>query len=61
MATIDLTNVDILVLKKLALINHALALQLSDKRAAAEQMAMVHALTDIVKRADAAATPEASE
>lgn len=60
MTKIDLTSVDILVLKKLALVNHALALQLSDKRASAEQMAMVHALTDIVRRADAA-TKEAGE
>lgn len=54
MATVELSSIEILALKKLALINHALGLQLSDKRAAKEQLALVSVLTDIVRRADSA-------
>lgn len=52
MVTVELTSLDVLVLKKLALINQALGLQLSDKRAAIEQLALVQALTDIIRRAE---------
>lgn len=50
--TIELSNIEVLALKKLALINHALSLQLSDRRAAKEQLALTSVLTDIVRRAE---------
>lgn len=56
-ATVDLTNIEVLALKKLALINQALGLQLSDSRAAKEQLALVTVLTDIVRRAESS-TPQ---
>lgn len=51
MITID--KLEVLVLKKLVLINYALAKSLSDHRAAAEQKALVSVLNDIALRADA--------
>lgn len=59
MATVELSTIDLLVLKKLTLINHALAMQLSDRGAAKEQLALTRALSDIIRRAEA--TPEQRE
>lgn len=59
MATIEVTMVEVLALKKLALINHALAMSLTDKRAAREQLALTSVVTDIVKRAET--SPEADQ
>lgn len=58
MAIVELSSIEILALKKLALINQALGLHLSDKRAAKEQLALVSVITDIVRRAT---TAEAAE
>lgn len=52
MTTIDVTAVEVLAFKKLALISHALAMSLSDKRAAREQLALTSVIIDIVKRAE---------
>lgn len=52
MATVELSSIEVLALKKLALINQALGMQLSDKRASKEQLALVTVLTDIVRRAE---------
>jgi hypothetical protein len=52
MTTIDVSAVEVLALKKLALISHALAMSLTDKRAAREQLALTSVVTDIVKRAE---------
>lgn len=49
---IEITKLEVLVLKKLVLINHALAKQLSGT-AAKEQQALVSMLNDIALRADA--------
>lgn len=54
MATVEITALDVLVLKKLVVINAALAKALSDPRAAREQLAMVHAVNEFVLRADLA-------
>lgn len=60
MATVEITNLDVMVLKKLVLINHALAKALTDKRAANEQLLMVCAVNDFVLRADLAVQSEAA-
>lgn len=52
MAIVELSEIEVLALKKIALINHALGLQLSDKRAAKEQLALTSVITDIVRRAE---------
>ncbi len=49
---IAIDKLEVLVLKKLVLVNHALAKSLSDPRAAREQMALVQVLNDVVLRAD---------
>lgn len=54
MATVEITALDVLVLKKLVLINAALGKALTDKTAAREQMAMVREINDFVLRADLA-------
>jgi hypothetical protein len=51
---IEITPIELLVLKKLVLINAALAKALSDPSAAREQLAMTRAVNDIVLRADLA-------
>jgi hypothetical protein len=56
MAAIELSNIEVLALKKLALINQALGMQLSDKRASREQLALTSVLTDVVRRAES--TPD---
>ncbi len=53
MVTVELSTIDLLVLKKLALVNHALAMHLSDRAAAKEQLALTRALSDIIGRAEA--------
>ena len=50
MITID--RIEVLALKKLVLINHALAKSLSDPMAAREQKALVGVLNEITLRAD---------
>ncbi len=57
MATVELSSIEVLTLKKLALINQALGMQLLDKRAAKEQLALVSVLTDIVRRAESGERP----
>lgn len=52
MVTVELSNIEVQALKRLALINHALGLQLSDKRAAKEQLVLTSVITDIVHRAE---------
>ena len=59
MATVEITALDVLVLKKLVLINAALAKALTDPRAAREQTAMVREINDFVLRADLAVKAEA--
>ncbi len=54
-ATITLTGVEILALKKLALINGVLAKALANRVAGDEQLALTRVLIDIVNRADLAA------
>ena len=53
-AMVEVTALDILVLKKLVLISAALAKALSDPRAAKEQMAMTREVNEFVLRADLA-------
>lgn len=52
MATIELDDIEIAALKQLTLVNHALAITLSDRKAARTQLALVSVLTDIVRRAE---------
>lgn len=54
MATVEITALDVLVLKKLVIINAALGKALTDPKAAREQMAMVREVNDFVLRADLA-------
>lgn len=54
MATVEITPVEVLTLKKLVLINAALAKALTDPRAALEQLAMTKAVNEFVLRADLA-------
>jgi hypothetical protein len=49
---IEIDWIEVLALKKLVLINHALAKSLSDPTAAREQRALVVVLNDITLRAD---------
>lgn len=58
MATIELSNIEILALKKIGLISYALAQSLSDKSAAKEQLALTSVVTDIVRRAEEANSPD---
>ncbi len=59
MALVEITVLDVLVLKKLVVINAALAKALSDPSAAREQLAMVRELNAFVLRADLAVKSEA--
>jgi hypothetical protein len=54
MAKMEVTALDVIVLKKLVLINAALAKALTDPRAASEQLAMTKQVNDFVLRADLA-------
>jgi hypothetical protein len=49
---IAIDNLEVLALKKLVMINYALAKSLSDPRAAREQLTLVAVLNDITIRAD---------
>ncbi|TIL34262.1 hypothetical protein [Mesorhizobium sp.] len=51
---IHITAIEVLALKKLALINGALAQSLKDQTARREQMALLGVLMDVVARADLA-------
>lgn len=53
MAAVEITKVELMALKQLALINNALAQKLTG-RAAIEQTALVRVLVDVLGRADAA-------
>lgn len=61
MATVELSEIEILALKKLAIINQALGLQLSDRRASKEQLALASVVTDIVRRAESSPPRSAGE
>ena len=54
MANVEVSALDVLVLKKLVLVNHALAKALADRRAASEQLEMTRHLNEFVLRADLA-------
>ena len=54
MATIEISALEVLILKKLVLVSAALAKALSDPSAAREQLAMTRAVNDFVLRADLA-------
>lgn len=51
---IEISPVEVLALKKLALINHALAQSLRDVSARREQTALLRVLMDVTARADLA-------
>lgn len=53
-ATIEITPLEVLALKKLALINGALAQTLTDASARREQTALLRVLMDVTQRADIA-------
>lgn len=59
MAMVEVTALDVLVLKKLVVINAALAKALTDKRAAREQLDMTKHINEFVLRADLAVKAEA--
>lgn len=54
MASVEISSIEALALKKLALISGALAASLKDQTAAREQRALTKVLIDVVNRADAA-------
>ena len=54
MASIEISSVEVLALKKLALINGALAKSLKDGTARREQEALLRVLMDVASRADLA-------
>lgn len=54
MTSIEITPVEVLALKKLVLINGALAKTLTDSTAGREQLALTRVLIDVVNRADLA-------
>ena len=54
MAAIEISSIEALALKKLALISGALAATLKDETAAREQRSLTRVLIDVVNRADAA-------
>jgi hypothetical protein len=53
-ATIEISGIEITALKKLALINGALAETLRDQTAAREQRALLRVLIEVLQRADLA-------
>lgn len=61
MAAIEITAIEVLALKKLALINGALAQSLKDPTARREQTALLGVLMDVVARADLANHVKGSE
>lgn len=54
MTSIEITPVEVLALKKLVLINAALAKTLTDGTAGREQLALTKVLIEVVNRADLA-------
>lgn len=56
---IEISGVEVLALKKLALINGALADTLKDQTAAREQRALLSVLIDVVRRAELANAKQA--
>lgn len=54
MAAVEITAIEVLALKKLALINGALAQSLTDPSVRREQTALLLVLMDVVARADLA-------
>jgi len=54
MATVEISAHELVVLKKLVLVNAALAEALSDPTAVREQLAMVRVLNELVVKADLA-------
>ena len=54
MATVQISSVELLALKKLALINAALAKSLTDPVAKREQLSLTGILVEVVGRADVA-------
>lgn len=59
MASIEISHVEVFALKKLALINGALAKTLTNPTAKGEQTALTMVLMDVVARADLANQTEA--
>ena len=51
MAAVEISEIELLALKKLALINNALATSLRDKSAQREQTALLRVLMDVIGRA----------
>lgn len=51
MATVEISEIELLALKKLALINNALATSLRDRSARQEQTALLRVLMDVIGRA----------
>lgn len=60
MATVEISKLEVLILKKLVLINAALAKALTDPTAAREQLTMTKAVNDFVLRADVAVNADHS-
>jgi len=54
MPAVTISAVELMALKKLALVSNALASSLSDATAAREQTALTRVLVDVVSRADIA-------
>lgn len=54
MASVEINSIELMALKKLAIINGALADSLKDQTAAREQRALLLVLIDVVRRADLA-------
>lgn len=55
MATVKIEPIELLALKKLALINGALATSLNDPTARKEQIALLRVLMDVIARAGSSA------
>jgi len=53
-AAVEISAIEVLALKKLVLINYALATTLKDQQARMEQMDLLRVLNDITLRADIA-------
>jgi hypothetical protein len=54
MATVEISSIEVMALKKLALINGALVQSLQDPSAKREQKALLSVLMDVASRADLA-------
>jgi len=52
----EISQVELMALKKLALISRALGQSLSDKMAAKEQLALTSVLVDVIARAESSAS-----